>query len=277
MKGAMSGPQRRSEMKALLDRHGIRPKKALGQHFLADPNIVERIVRAAELTSESNVVEVGAGTGTLTRALAATGARVIGFEVDTALEPLLEEALFGVEGVELRFKDVTKAELQSELGEGQWVMVANVPYHVGTRLLLDALRHTPAIVRFVVMVQREVADRLTARPGRGDYGLPSVIVGFHATIAREFVVPPQVFLPAPAVESAVIVLDRVSPPEHVDDAIALAAAAFGQRRKMLRRSLAGALVDPGQVLAAAGIDPTSRAEMLSPEDFVRLAITAKGS
>lgn len=262
--------QTRSEIAALLAAHGISPNRRLGQHFLADANITRKIVALAGVGPGEQVVEIGAGTGTLTRALAAAGAHVVAYEIDPGLFPLLTETTAGLD-VELRFLDAIDADLSLDLGPGEWVMVANLPYNVGTPVLLTALRHAPAIRRFVVMVQREVAARLVAAPGGKEYGLPSVVAGLHATARLALRVSPQVFYPPPNVESAVVVLDRVPAPEGAERAIELAAAGFGQRRKMLRRSLAGVLDDPQDALRAAGIEPTRRAEELAPADYLRLA------
>ena len=150
-------------------------------------------------------------------------------------------------------------------------MVANLPYHVGTGILLDAVQHEPGITRFVVMVQREVADRLVAPPGDKTYGLPSVIVALQAEARIVFLVPPTVFIPEPPVESAVVELVRRQAPPDAARAIVLAAAAFGQRRKMLRRALTQVMDDPVPRLEAAGLDPTARAEQLSPQDYLELA------
>ena len=269
-----SAPQGRNEIRRLLAAHGLRPDTGLGQHFLADPNIVERIVRVAGVQPGWRVLEVGAGTGTLTRALCAAGASVTAYEVDVRLRPVLEAATAGLD-VDLRFADARDLDVTADLEPGPWVMVANLPYHVGTRLLLDLLRDAPSIRRFVVMVQREVADRLIARPGSRTYGVPSVIVALRASAAFGFAVPPQVFIPAPEVSSAVVVLDRIDASPLAGQAEELAHAAFGQRRKMLRRALAGHLDDPDAAFGAAGIDPTARAETLSAEDFLRLAAVAR--
>jgi len=266
----MTRPQGRAAIRDLLTRHGHRPNKSLGQHFIADPNVIDRIVRTASVGPGDLVVEVGAGTGTLTRALAATGATVTAYEVDTHLEPVLSEALEGLD-VDLRFADVTDVVLVNELAGGPWTLVANLPYNVGTPLLLDVLRHTPTIERFVVMVQREVADRLTAAPGSRTYGLPSIVVGLRSSVVGSFPVSRNVFIPPPDVDSAVIELQRIDPHRLVDEAERLAAAAFGQRRKMLRRSLASVLDDPTGVLEAAGLDPTARAENLAPFDYILVA------
>lgn len=264
-------PQVRTEIVELLERHGLNPRKHLGQHFLADPNIVERIVRLSAVGSGDRVLEIGVGTGTLTRGLAAAGATVLGLEVDERLRPLLDEALHGVDGVEILFVDALSADLASLLGEVQWTLVANLPYNVGTPLIVEILRNVRVVTRMVVMVQSEVADRLVASPGSPAYGLPSVSVALRAEATRAFAVAPQVFVPAPEVSSAVVVIDRTPVSPLADRADVLAATAFNQRRKMLRRSLAAALTDPVVVLTASGIDPEDRAEDLSPDDYLRLA------
>jgi 16S rRNA (adenine1518-N6/adenine1519-N6)-dimethyltransferase len=262
------GPLGAASTARLLERHDLKPRKSLGQHFLIDPNTTRRIVEAAAVGPGDLVVEVGAGVGTLTRALAATGARVTAYEIDERLRPLLEETLGGL-GVELRFADAARERL--DLEGGPWTMVANLPYNVGTSLLLDTVTGLPRVTRFVVMLQREAIDRLAAAPGTSAYGIPSVVVGLHGRVRVAFRVPPTVFLPRPAVESAVVVIERTEPHPLASEAIRLAGAGFGQRRKMLRRSLAGVLADPAAVLTAAGIDPTRRAEELSPQDYLRVA------
>jgi 16S rRNA (adenine1518-N6/adenine1519-N6)-dimethyltransferase len=195
----------------------------------------------------------------------------VAYEIDTGLVEILREGVGDHPNVEIREDDVAKMDLSADLGEGPWTMVSNLPYNVGTGIVLDALRGAPAIVRFVVMVQQEVADRLLAAPGTRTYGVPSVIVGLHARGRMAFRVSASVFVPPPKVDSAVVELDRIPAPTDAEAAIELAAAAFGQRRKMLRRSLAGVLADPEGALQAAGIDPTSRAEVLSVDDYVALA------
>lgn len=262
--------QGRGEIKALLDAHGIRPRRSLGQNFLADPNLVERIVRTAGVGPADLVVEVGAGTGTLTRALAATGASVTAYEVDERLLPVLRDVLTDT-NVELRSEDVTKVDLGATFATGPWTMVANLPYNIGTPLLLDTLRLAPAVTRLIVMVQREVADRLVALPGSKAYGVPSIVAALHADTRLAFTVPPEVFFPVPDVESAVVELIRKSAPEGAERAIEIAAAVFQQRRKMLRRSLASLVENPSEILAAAGIDETARPEDLPATEFVRLA------
>lgn len=265
--------QTRSEIEELLRRHGLQPSRRLGQHFLADANITRKIVAVAGVSPGDRVVEIGAGTGTLTRALAAAGARVVAYEVDPGLARVLEEVTEGLT-VEVRVEDVTDVDFTSALEGHGWSLVANLPYNVGTPVVLDIMQGVPAVGRFVVMVQREVAERFVAAPGSGAYGLPSVIASIHTDARLAFTVPPQVFVPPPKVDSAVVVMDRKAAPPLADRAVKLARAGFGQRRKMLRGSLSTVLEEPAALLEAAGIDPTSRAEELTPEDFLRLARVA---
>jgi 16S rRNA (adenine1518-N6/adenine1519-N6)-dimethyltransferase len=260
------GAQGRAEIVGLLRRHGIEPLKRLGQNFLVDPNIIRKIVAVADVGPRDWVLEVGAGTGTLTRELAATGAAVVAYEIDERLRPVLDEVLGSVANVELRFTDAATAKFEG----GPWVVVANLPYYISTSLLLDWLQSGPQPERLVVMVQREVADRLTAGPGSRTYGIPSVIARLYGTPRLAFRVPASVFYPPPEVESAVVDIVRRPAPAHAATAVRLATAAFGQRRKMLRRSLAATLPADG-MLEAAGIDPSRRPEELDIADFLALA------
>lgn len=264
------GQQGRRAIEAMLAEHGHRPNRHFGQNFLTDPNIVRRIVDLADIGGR-NVVEVGAGTGALTRALAAEAHFVVAYEIDPGLIPVLAEALADLRNVDVRLEDVTRIDLARLHGTGTWAMVANLPYNVGTGIVLDTLTGVPTIDRLVVMVQSEVAERLVAGPGSKVYGIPSVITSLHGSASVVMSVPPQVFAPRPRVESAVVVIDRVEPPARAGRAIAIATAAFGQRRKMLRRSLAGVLDDPIATLEAAGIDPRDRPEDLDPRAFVSIA------
>lgn len=261
------GVQTRSEVKALLKRHGLSPDKRLGQHFLADPNITRKIAGLAEVGPGDRVVEVGPGTGTLTAALEQAGAAVTAIEVDESLRPILEE----VTDATLVFADAADLDLADVLGPGAWTLVSNLPYNVGTSIVLDALRHVPQIRRFVVMVQLEVAERLVAMPGSKTYGLPSVVASLHGVGRIALRVPPQVFVPPPRVGSAVVVIDRRPAHPLTPRAIEIAASAFNQRRKMLRKSLAGIFSDPVALAEQAGLEPTVRPEDLDPTDFLRLA------
>jgi 16S rRNA (adenine1518-N6/adenine1519-N6)-dimethyltransferase len=271
-----AGPQGKNTIRGLLAAHGIRPNQSYGQNFLTDPNVINRIVRLAGLDEASSVVEIGAGTGTLTGGLAATGARVVAYEIDAGLVRILEETTGDLPNVEIRHQDASVADLDRDLEGDSWALVSNLPYNVGTGIVLDALRAAPAIDRFVILVQREVADRLLASPGSRTYGIPSVITAMHASGTLAFTVPPSVFYPTPTVESAVVELRRHPAPDRAEQAIGLAIAAFGQRRKMLRRSLAGVIDDPTTVLERCGLDPTARPEDLTPEDFVEIASEMNG-
>lgn len=269
------GPQGRNTIRRLLAEHGIRPNQTYGQNFLADPNVINRIVGLADLGPESLVVEIGGGTGTLTGALAATGARVVVYEIDAGLVRVLEHTVGDLPNVEIRHADASNIDLGSALDGGPWSLVANLPYNVGTGIVLDALRSAPAVERFVVLVQREVADRLLAAPGSRTYGIPSVITAIHATGRVAFTVPASVFYPTPSVESAVVDLRRRPAPDGAERGIEMATAAFGLRRKMLRRSLEDMITDPAAVLERCDIDPTARPEQLAPEDFITIAREAE--
>jgi len=232
--------------------------------------MVDKIVGLAGESDGVSALEIGAGTGTLTVALANAGFAVTTFEVDPALRPLLDEVL-GSTTVDLRIADASNLD-PAEFSRGRWVVVANLPYNVGTPILLDLLRHAAGVERCVVMVQREVADRLVAGPGSKEYGLPSVVVGLYGTARRAFTVPPQVFVPPPNVDSAVVIVDRVHRPDpERERAIEIAAAGFAQRRKMLRSSLRPVINDPEAVLNGVGIRSTFRAEDLAPDEFLRIA------
>jgi 16S rRNA (adenine1518-N6/adenine1519-N6)-dimethyltransferase len=264
----------KAETIALLRRHGVLLERRRGQHFLVEPNVVRRIVDIAGCGPGDNVVEVGPGAGTLTRAIGATGARVVAYEIDESLRPVLAEVLLDTGNVEVRFADATTVDFGGELPAGDWMLVANLPYNVGTPLVLDLLRTTPRITRFVVMLQKEAIDRLAAGPGSRRYGLPSVVAGLHARVRVALRVPGHLFTPPTPVSSAVAVLERVDADPMSEHAIALAAAAFGQRRKMLRSALRGILVDPEETLLAAGIAPSARAEDLAPSAYLDLARAA---
>jgi len=264
--------QTRSQIRRLLAAHGHEPRHSLGQNFLADPNIVARIVKEAHLDDSSQVVEIGAGTGTITSLIAELAGTVVAYEIDDSLAAILAETLAGYDNVDLRFEDAARVRFDDALGDGTWTMVGNLPFNVGTGIVLDTLRYASRVTRIVAVVQREVADRLLADAGSRTYGLPSVTAGLYADVRFAFSVAPQAFEPKPRVDSAVIVLDRHPAPAGARRAVQLASVAFGQRRKMLRRSLSGVLHEPEEILTAAGIDPTARPEQLAPLEFVAIAV-----
>jgi 16S rRNA (adenine1518-N6/adenine1519-N6)-dimethyltransferase len=264
-------------LRALADRHGIRPKRSLGQHFLIDPNLARAIASDAGVGPGDHVVEIGAGLGSLTRALAEAGADVLAVEVDPSLIPALEESVAGLDRVRVLHTDATDREWRDELGEDEWVLAANLPYNVATHLVLDTLRHVPQVGRLVVMVQREVGERLIGTPGEKAYGIPSVRIAYRAqgTLVRR--VPPSVFWPRPKVESVIVRLERLeSPPVSVDEERlwTVVDAGFAERRKTMRNALRRLGVDgeaADALLQGAGVDPSARAETLSLEDFARIA------
>lgn len=262
----------RPEIRRLLDEHGLRPSRARGQNFVADANTVRRIARLAEVGPGDRVIEIGAGLGSLTLALAETGASVTAVEVDRGLVPVLRSVVAPV-GVRVVEADALALDWGSLLGDGPWALVANLPYNVATPLVADLLDRVPAITRMLVMVQREVAERLAAGPGDEGYGAVSVKVAHWATASVAGLVPASVFVPVPKVESALVrIVRREVPAVAAADRellFRLVGTGFGQRRKMLRRSLAG-LVSP-EAFAAAAVDPRARPEDLDVVAWGRLA------
>jgi 16S rRNA (adenine1518-N6/adenine1519-N6)-dimethyltransferase len=263
----------RPAVRELLTSHGLAPRRDLGQNFVADPNTVRRIAKLAHVGAGDRVVEVGAGLGSLTLALAETGADVTAVEVDHGLVGVLTDVVADRPNVRVVEADAMTLDWPTLLaGHDAWVLVANLPYNVATPLVADVLDSVPAIARMLVMVQREVADRLVAGAGSAAYGAVSVKVAYWATARIVGDVPASVFVPRPNVESALVEIVRRPPPSGIEPAplFALVRAAFGQRRKMLRRSLHG--VVSADQFAAAGIAPTARPEDLSLDEWVRLAL-----
>ena len=261
-----------SAIRALLEANGLAPSRALGQNFVADANTVRRIARLGEVGEGSHVVEVGAGLGSLTLALLETGASVTAVELDAHLVPILRDVV-EPEGAVVVEGDAMRLDWDALLAPHPcWSLVANLPYNIATPLVLDLLAGAPRIGRMLVLVQREVGERLAADPGTKAYGIPSVRRAWWADARIAGKVSPTVFVPQPRVESALVDLRRREPPG--DDAqrervFALVEAGFGQRRKMLRRSLAGVVAEDR--LVAAGIRPEQRAEELTLDDWIRLA------
>ena len=265
-----------ARIRALLDEHGLVPSRALGQNFVIDPNTVRRIAGMAGAARGDHVLEIGPGLGSLTLALTELGCRVTSVEVDRHLVPVLRTVLEGAEPpVILVEADARTVELAPLLAPATtWRLAANLPYNVGTMILLRVLEEAPAVTGGVVLVQREVAERIAARPGTDAYGIPSVKVAWWADASLAGKVPATVFHPRPRVESALVRLERRPPPgdENLRRAVfALVDTGFGQRRKMLRRALAGVGGLVPEHFEAAGVAPTARAEELAVDDWVRLA------
>ncbi len=259
----------RPAIRELLDRAGVAPRRDLGQNFVADPNTVRRIASLARVGPADHVVEIGAGLGSLTLALVETGAEVVAVEVDPKVAAVLRDVVAGTT-VRVVEGDATSLDWDSVLGgHDDWALVANLPYNVATPLVADVLDTVPRVRRMLVMVQREVADRLAAGPGSKDYGAVSVKVAYWATARIVGDVPASVFVPRPNVESALVEIVRHDPPP-VDAArlFAIVRAAFGQRRKMLRRSLSG--IAAADDFERAGVSPEARPEQLALADWCRL-------
>jgi 16S rRNA (adenine1518-N6/adenine1519-N6)-dimethyltransferase len=266
-----------ADIAQLLSAHGLQPSRALGQNFVADPNTVRRIARLSGAGPGAHVLEIGAGLGSLTLALAETGADVVAVETDRHLVPVLREVVAdaGVETVEGDALELNLAGLLAERSPGPWSLVANLPYNVATPLVVRTLVGVPAVAHLLVMVQREVGERMAAAPGDAAYGAVSVRIAYFARAEVVGRVPASVFIPRPRVESVLVRLDRFAAPA-VDPALvsyerldAVVRAGFAQRRKMLRRSLAG-VVEP-TAFERAGVRPDARAEELGVEEWGRLA------
>ena len=270
-----------SELRALLTRFGVSPRRSLGQHFVVDPETVRRIARISGVGHGDRVLEIGAGLGSLTLALVETGADVLAVEVDRRCAEALGHTLRGttVEVVEDDVNDIDFGALLA--GGSRWTLVANLPYNIATPLLLDLLRDVPAVETMVIMVQREAGERLAAPAGSRARGIPSVLVERAGTAELVAEVGPWAFYPQPEVQSVVVRIDRhrsASVPSLAPSAEArfedLLRAGFGQRRKMVRRSLAG-LVGPAD-FERVGVEPTSRPEELSLRQWTGLAQAAGG-
>jgi 16S rRNA (adenine1518-N6/adenine1519-N6)-dimethyltransferase len=262
----------RADIDQLLADHGLAPRRSFGQNFVSDPNTVRRIARLADVGPGDHVIEIGAGLGSLTLALAETGASVTAVEIDRGIVPVLRRVVADTEVVVIEADAMNLDWSRLLQGHDRWVLVANLPYNVATPLVCDLLDGVPQIDRMLVMVQREVAERLCAAPRSPAYGAVSVKVAYWATARIAGLVPASVFVPRPNVESALAhIARRTSPATAADPAsmFSLVRTSFGQRRKMLRRSLAD--VVPNDVFDAAGIDGTRRPEELDVVEWGRLA------
>jgi 16S rRNA (adenine1518-N6/adenine1519-N6)-dimethyltransferase len=265
-------------LREVIRRHGLTPKKSLGQNFLFDLNLTARIARAAEPLENITVVEIGPGPGGLTRALLALGARrVVAIERDQRAIAALEEIGARYPGqLEIVAGDALRIDPRDQLGPERARVVANLPYNIATALLigwLTAEPWPPWYDSLLLMFQREVAERIVATPGSKSYGRLSVLAGWRTEAKLLFDVAPSAFVPPPKVTSSVVRLTP-RPVPLACQSIALqrvTEAAFGQRRKMLRQSLKTLGVDAGALLSEAGIEPTARAEEIPVEGFVALA------
>ncbi|MGG0669105.1 16S rRNA (adenine(1518)-N(6)/adenine(1519)-N(6))-dimethyltransferase RsmA [Sporosarcina koreensis] len=273
--------------KEILEKHGFSFKKSLGQNFLIDPNILRNIVSHADLTDKTGVIEIGPGIGALTEHLARTAGKVVAFEIDGRLLPVLEDTLSPYDNVTIINQDVLEADL-NKIVEEQFseyddiVVVANLPYYVTTPIIMKFLLGKVPIRGMVIMMQKEVADRITASPSTKAYGSLSIAVQYYMDAEVSMIVPKTVFIPQPNVESAVLKLTKkAEPPVDVKDEdflFAVARGSFVQRRKTLLNNLQSSLPDgkakKEQILKAferIGMDSGRRGETLSIEEFGELS------
>ena len=273
--------------RALLEAYGLATKHSLGQNFLVNNHVIEKIMDLAELGEKDRVLEVGPGIGTLTLALLAEAGHVVSVEMDRELEPVLSAhaaahpSFSFIMGDALR---VTPDRISGAAGGEPTMLVSNLPYNVAATVILRYLQEVPSLRRLVVMVQAEVADRICAGPGNRTYGAYSAKLALLARVTGRFEVGPGNFMPPPHVDSAVVRIDRAPAcdpatgeplsPERLAATAAVIDAAFAQRRKTIRNSMAASGFDKAALdaaFAACDILPTCRAETLSPADFVRLA------
>ncbi|OXS73628.1 16S rRNA (adenine(1518)-N(6)/adenine(1519)-N(6))-dimethyltransferase RsmA [Domibacillus enclensis] len=283
-----------SRTKDILARHGFSFKKSLGQNFLIDPNILHRITETAGLTKETGVIEIGPGIGALTEHLARAAGKVVAFEIDQRLLPILDETLAPYDNVKVINEDVLKADVKTVVeqefaGFERLMVVANLPYYVTTPIIMKLLEDKIPVNGFVVMLQKEVGDRISAKPSSKEYGSLSIAVQYYTEASIAFIVPKTVFMPPPNVDSAIVKLDVREQPavqvENEDFFFQVTRTSFAQRRKTILNNLVNGL--PGgkekkdHLLAAleeAEIDPSRRGETLSLAEFARLtqALEANG-
>jgi 16S rRNA (adenine1518-N6/adenine1519-N6)-dimethyltransferase len=273
--------------RAILEKYGFSFKKSLGQNFLIDTNILRRIVDFADLGENSGAIEIGPGIGALTEQLARSSKKVVAFEIDQRLLPILAETLSPYENVKVIHKDVLEADVQTVMAEeftniDDIMVVANLPYYVTTPIIMKILEDQLPIRGIVCMLQKEVADRISASPGTKEYGSLSIAVQYYTKAETVMIVPKTVFVPQPNVDSAVIRLTkRDKPAVTVKDEnffFQVTRSSFAQRRKTLLNNLTSQLPDGKQkkenilkALAAAGVEPSRRGETLSLEEFGRLS------
>ena len=268
------------DLKNLLRKHGVQLTKAYGQNFLTDDALLADIVKKAGIDSNTVVFEIGPGAGALTRAISDVAKKVIAYEIDTRLKPVLQETVGDRKNVQVFFKDVMKEKLsvlEEKLGQ-EYVMVANLPYYITTPIVMNFLENAKSIKAMVIMVQKEVSDRFTAKEGCSDYGAITVGINLRGSAKEILYVPREMFTPAPNVDSAVVKIDIERDKfvgvdlKKVRDVVK---CAFGNRRKMLINNLMNSYKikreQAEQILIDSDISLTARGETLSAEDFVRLS------
>ena len=268
----------RQVVQYVIRRFGIHAKHKLGQNFLIRPDVVAAIAEAAELGENVPVMEIGAGIGTLTQALAETGADVTAFELDRSLERVLSHTLEHYKNIHIIYEDVLKADLKTILGDKDWRCAANLPYYITTPILLSLIQSDLPISLFVFMMQKEVADRILARPGSKDYGALTIAVNFDCVAERVLDIPPSAFIPRPQVTSTVLkIRRRKTPAVEVKDRklfFSFVKMGFGQRRKVFTNAMKSGGIPADwipEILEKADIDGKRRGETFSMEEYARLA------
>ncbi|MGH2752379.1 MAG: 16S rRNA (adenine(1518)-N(6)/adenine(1519)-N(6))-dimethyltransferase RsmA [Actinomycetota bacterium] len=267
--GRLLGARR---IRELFDAHGIRPHKELGQNFVIDPNTIRKVIDACGDLSEQSVLEIGAGAGSLTLGLAGVARKVLAIEFDGRVVPALRESLAGIDNVEVMEADAMRLDYASI---DATALVANLPYNIAVPLVVTVLESAPQIASLTVMTQREVGERLAAAPGSKAYGQVSVLVGHWANAKVVARVSRKAFFPVPTVDSVLVRMDRRATPVVDYECLKRTVrAAFAQRRKTLRNSLA-TLVDSAdtaeQLVRRAGVDPGVRPERVPLEGWVAVA------
>ncbi len=264
--------------KHILRAFDLHASRRLGQNFLISPGVVRAVVEAAEIENGDRVLEIGPGIGTLTQGLLEAGAEVTAVELDKKLPAVLAETLRGYAHLKVVQGDILKTDIPALMGDQPFKVAANLPYYITTPILLSLLEQSLPITHIVTMVQKEVAERMTARPGGKDYGALSVAVQYHTEPEIVLDVPPSCFFPAPEVDSAVIACAvRKTPAVAVQDEklfFRVVKASFGQRRKTLSNALkplSFSKMQSGDALRGAGIDSTRRGETLSLAEFAAIA------
>ena len=281
-----------SVTKAVLERHGFTFKKSFGQNFLTDTNILQKIVDTAEIDDQVNVIEIGPGIGALTEFLAERAAEVMAFEIDHRLVPILADTLRDFDNVTVVNEDILKVDLAQHIQnfknpELPIKVVANLPYYITTPILMHLIESGIPFSEFVVMMQKEVADRISAQPNTKVYGSLSIAVQYYMTAKVAFIVPRTVFVPAPNVDSAILkMVRRPEPAVAVEDEsffFKVSKASFTHRRKTLWNNLTGYFGKTEEVkekltkaLDQAGLSPSVRGEALSLAEFASLADALKG-
>jgi 16S rRNA (adenine1518-N6/adenine1519-N6)-dimethyltransferase len=278
MESGMGELARPSVVVEILERHGLHLTRALGQHFLVDGNVLGNLLAAAELTSRDTALEIGPGIGTLTEELCARAGRVVAVEMDSRFLAVLDETLGSCSNLEVVEGDAMRVDLEGLFAPAERLkVVSNLPYNVATPLILRLLRELPQARSMVVTVQRELADRYTARPGLPAYGAVTVKMGVLGDVRRLAYVPPTVFLPPPRVESAILRIERRAVPEpdmEIEPFFRFLNACFSSRRKMMVNALSGGRqpycprASVEDALRAAGFPPGARAEELAGEELL---------